>query len=448
MRALRHIALSLFSWSLAAAGCRHAPIIDDRPGDEVRAARALSRQGKADEALKRFALLLKSQPDNLAVHRGYVEAAYFAGQLQQTREHYQSLQASRPGIAGYGLALVEMAAGPGRMREALAHLEQARQIMPQEADIPFRIGLVYALNGELSPARREFEEALRLDPGRPGVRVALANVAFQLGDAAKAIELLRLVPSQRPSPEEAQKAAALTARIYDPFRDLPGDLAQEAQRVLDLLEQEAAGEALAAAEQFCIRHPELSVGWTLQGIARSRLDSNAEAIVALERALELAPQSPLALISLGDVYRRTERWQKARELYERALALDPFDRGALERLADLAELRQDDGLAERALDTLILLEGDNPEPRLRRALILVRAERLPEAIEAYQDVLRIRPDHIEAMIRLAGLEVAMAQREPATRSSRRERARRLLEEARRLAPENQAIAELLQKLEE
>lgn len=448
MRRALIIAVCLPLLVLSLSGCRHAPLVEDRPGDEVRTARALSRQGKAEEALRKFEGLLKTQPDNLAVHRGYVEAAYYAGRLNEARQRYSALIESRPGLAHYGLALVDMAAGPGHMQEALTHLAAARERMPQEADIPFRTGLVYALNGELSLARSEFEAAVRLEPERAGIRVALGNVLSQQGDDAGAIEMLRSVMAEQPTPEEAQKAAAITARIYDPFRPLSPELSQEAQRVFDLLEQEAVGEALAAAEQFCVRHPDLALAWTLQGIARSRLESNAEAIVALERALELSPRMPLALVSLGDVYRRTERWQKARELYERALSLDPFDRAALERLADLADLRQDDERAEQALAKLILLSADDVELRQRRALVLVRADRVPEALDAYQDILRIQPDHVEAMVRLASLEIVMAQREPATRKSRRERASRLLAQAQKLAPENRAIADLIQKLEE
>lgn len=448
MRRVIITAIWLPSLWLSSSGCRHAPLVEDRPGDEVRAARSLSRQGKAGEALQIFEGLLKAQPDNLAVHRGYVEAAYYAGRLDEARQRYTRMLQPSPGLAHYGLALVEMAAGPGRMQEALTHLSAARERMPKEADIPFRTGLMYALNGDLARARSEFESALGLDPERAGIRVALGNVLSQQGDDAGAIEMLRPVMAQQPTPEEAQKAAAITARIYDPFRALSSELSQEAQRVFDLLEQEAVGEALAAAEQFCVRHPDLALAWTLQGIARSRLESNAEAIVALERALELAPHMPLALVSLGDVYRRTERWQKARELYERALSLDPFDRAALERLADLADLRQDDERTEQALAKLILLSGEDMELRQRRALVLVRADRVPEALDAYRDILRIQPDHVEAMVRLASLEIVMAQREPATRKSRLERARRLLSQAQKLAPENQAIADLIQKLEE
>jgi Flp pilus assembly protein TadD len=55
----------------------------------------------------------------------------------------------------------------------------------------------------------------------------------------------------------------------------------------------------------------------------------------LEEALLLNPNNPYALLNMGVVYHETGRFEKAREMYERVIALQPGERANLSNVESL-----------------------------------------------------------------------------------------------------------------
>ncbi len=429
-------------------GCNHA-VIPDQPVDPLVAARSLTRAGRAGEACERFEEILAREPENLTAHRGLVEAAYFAGRLEAVSRRYRklSVQEGSEGLGHYGLGLCSVARGPGHMHAALSELERAAALLPKEADVPYRIGLVYLMNGENQKAQEAFDRAMQMDPERPDVRVALAGALVRLGNQQQAIEVMRKILRLSPAPEVARKARTLTSQVYDPLKGVSPELAQDLKKAVDLLQEDAVQRALLSVDKILKKNPQLSFAYSIKGLAHSRLDNHGEAIVSFERALKLRPDSPVALVGLGDVYARLEKWQPAREYYEKAIALDPFDLEAHKRMGDLALARGDHDRAASCYETVVLLDPLNLAHRHQLGLILVKAGRLQEALAAYQGILRQNDQDLESLVRLGSLHVALGQRDPAAREEHRRRARAYLEKARELNPDNRAVLEMLEGLE-
>lgn len=437
----------LFMVCILAAGCGHQAI-PDRPVDPLVAARNLTKAGRADEAYERFEEILKREPGNLTAHRGLVEAAYFAGRLEQVDRRYRKLSAEKglEGLGHYGLGLCAVARGPGHMQAALSGFEAAAAHLPDEADVPYRIGLVYLMNGESEKARESFDRALQLDPDRADVRVALAGALVRLGREQDAIETMRKILVLSPAPDVAKKARTLTAQVYDPLKGASPEVAQDLKKAVDLLQEDAVQQALLSVEKIIRKNPQLAFAHSIKGLAHSRLENHGEAIVSFERALELRPQSPVALVGLGDVYARLEKWRQAREYYEKAVGLDPFDLEAHKRMGEMALTRGDHDWAARCYGTLVLLDPRSLVHRHQLGLVLVKAGRLQEAVAAYEGILQQNADDLEALVRLSSLHLAQGEREPATRTEHRRRARGYLEKARELNPDNHAVLEMLEKL--
>jgi tetratricopeptide (TPR) repeat protein len=320
--------------------------------------------------------------------------------------------------------------------------------MPAEGDLPFRIGLVHTMNGQLAKAEQALRRAIELAPDRATFRVALGGCLVQQGRNQEAIDILRPILQQAPTADDMVKARAITDRMFDPLRGLDPETSQDLQRAMDALDQDAIQEALVLVEKLVLQRPELAFAHLLKGLAHSRMENNGEAIIALERSVELNPHSPTAWAAIGDVYLRTEKWAKARECYERALDLNPLDTQAIERLGEWAITRQDAERAVRAFSSLALLEPSRMEYRLRWAMALVQADRIPEALTVYQGILRLEKHNLVALMRAGSLVVVMAQRDTAAHQAHMDAARRYLEEAHRAAPENKAVQDMLDKLKE
>jgi len=431
------------------AGCQHKRS-STRPLDPLVEARRLTKSGQPVEAYERFEKILKEQPGNLTAHRGLVEAGYYAGRLDDVSKRYLELarRKSTAGLGHYGLGLVAVARGPGNMQTALTEFAKAEEHMPKEPDVPYRVGLIYLMDGNHPQAELVLKKAMQLDPDRAGIRVAYAGALVQMDRQKEAIEIMRRILVLAPTPEESRKARILSGKVFDPLRDTPREVAQDLRRVTDNLSRDTVQQALALCEKVAAAHPKVAFAHTLLGLAHSRLENNGQAIVCFERALELRPESPTALVGLGDVYARLEKWSEARQSYEKAIQLDPFDLEAHQRMGDLAKLRGEIDQAADAYGTLIMLDPDNLQFRHQRAQVLVAGDQAWQAVNDYEEILSREENNLEALVRLGNLYISLGQKDPARRPELFEKARDCLEQARELNPENQAVEDMLSKLEE
>jgi len=401
------------------------------------------------EAFDRFEEILESEPENLTAHRGLVEAAYYAGRLEEMAKRYESMAQSKgkQGLGAYGLGLIEVSRGAGRMQAALTQFEKAAALMSGEADVPYRIGLIYLMNGEHQKAISSIERAIALDQNRPAFFVALGGALAKIGKNKQALEVMSRILTLSPTAAEAIKARSIAARVYDPLRGTDPELALDLKKIVDYLEQEVVQQALIGIDKILRNNPEISFAHTLKGMAHSRLENDGEAVVAFEHALSLTPENPLALIGLGDVYARLENWSKARGYYEKALTLDPFDLEAYRRMADLARARGDHERIASSFATLVLLDPANVEFRRQYALSLFAVGQYEASASAYEAVLGIKPDDLETLVRLGSLYIALSERIANRREEFLDKARACLSAAHELSPENEAVLEMMSKID-
>lgn len=187
-------------------------------------------------------------------------------------------------------------------------------------------GVALASAGRLAEARVSYDQAVAVDPQLVAARVNRALVCLELDDAASAlIDLDAAIELGR------QDAAILAARAEA--------LARLGRR-LDAQREFAKAIALQP------NNAELRVA---RGTSRLGFDPEG-ARGDFERALELSPEEPRALLGLARLARETDL-DEARALLDRALARAPEFSDALQ-LRALVLASQGDRLAERDVDAL------------------------------------------------------------------------------------------------
>jgi tetratricopeptide (TPR) repeat protein len=182
--------------------------------------------------------------------------------------------------------------------------------------------------------------------------------------------------------------------------DLPTELADAPQRALEPLWQAFLKQFRAA-----LHLPDPAVA-ALVSEGRALLETAPErARALLERAVQLAPDEPLAQAALGDYFRVSGDVERARAQYQQALKHNSPDAhiglGLLAE-AERAWLRADDHYAD-ALTTL----GNNAS-----ALAALRQFNRPQSGNLYlQAVRRLRPSDAEAALRAADSALALGVRD-------------------------------------
>ena len=247
------------------------------------------------------------------------------------------------------------------------------------------------------------------------------------GDIPTAEDALRIAIEL--DPKDSMSLSALAAVYRDSNRyELLAHMLGEMSRTL------ASGEGRASAAR---EHAELLA---------NRLGDPAGARAALERVIAERPSDSEALLSLARLYDADEQWEKSIDLMQRAVVLPAVAARKAELWSEIGQRQERRGNREAALDALAKAakaaprRGDDPGNSLTRevrreqariyreagrfdkALQIVRAElksdpeparrvqlkceeaqllatldRMPEAVNAYLEVLTIEPQHTEAL---------------------------------------------------
>jgi len=141
-------------------------------------------------------------------------------------------------------------------------------------------------------------------------------------------------------------SGSLTASNAAP--NLSPDVQRAFEASLRALQQGRSAEAERGFLALTKSHPELGGPHANLGIIYRRADKLAQAVSELEFAVRDNPLQPLYWNQLGIAYRQQGQFAKAREAYERAIALDPNYATANLNLGILFDLYLWDG--KRALE--------------------------------------------------------------------------------------------------
>ena len=231
-------------------------------------------------------------------------------------------------------------------------------------------------------------------------------------------------------------------RVANPLNDL----LDEARKEIDAQNYQAAIEplqkVLAEKDDFAYAHFELGYAYTaLEKTKEARAEYEralqldpkmaeaalnlgilllneepAAAVRPLEKAVELLPAESRPRVLLGLAYEKSGESEPAARAYLGALALDPKDGETSMRLARLYARQNRPAEAEGRFRAV--LESD---PQSQAALLglaeSLELEKKPEALEAYRNYLKRRPDDVAAREHLVHLLIASEKYEEALAES-------------------------------
>ncbi len=354
----------------------------------------------------------------------------------------------------------------GRLPEAIAALEHARQLEPDNLPGLLRLGKAYLEHGDPDTARRLFERALELEPGSAPALDGLGRAAAASGDPAAAAGYFERVLKQQPFATSVHHALGLAYRKLGRLAEARTHLEQGGDSgvqivdplLVSLLElgksseiyRLLAGQAMDSErwDQAAALYPKALEIDPTDFMSHKALAFALEKLGDLDGALEQRHEA-LSVATTGDqeqdrsehaeIYRVMGgievlhgREAAAREHFQKSLELDPERLDARLKLANaLARTsRFEDALGH--YDFILERQPENPSVLVKRATALVNLRRPAEALAAFDQAVAASPDdpnvrlrYAEALDHLGEHASAAAQRDTARGDS--------LEEAERLA---------------
>lgn len=169
-----------------------------------------------------------------------------------------------------------------------------------------------------------------------------------------------------------------------------------------------------------------------------KLRRNGEAVIALNRALELRPDLAEAMLELGQIGMAEGKASEALAWYEKAEKLRPDDAKVHIQMAHLMAAKGDSKAAFDRLKRAVELKPSSWEARYLYGVELASQDRLAEAQRQFEAAVTLRPDHVLAHLNL-GVSLA--------KQGRLAEAKRQFDETIRLDPQNAQAREFLDKLD-
>ncbi|MBX9795619.1 tetratricopeptide repeat protein [Sphingomonas sp.] len=333
------------------------------------------------------AALMKTPGDGLGRRYALEAAALIDIARGRSEAGLAVLRAQSPGGQGFDLRLAAARLLVAQGKRTAADELVGSDVAGAGSDAaPAKLGLSFGLARLMARLAEDLEAAragplgvvvaraaLMVEPGNDPARLLLAQTLGAQGAFAPALAALDRVAGDGPYAAEAR------ARRIDLLDDAgrldealaiamaaaggaQGD-AEDAQRLGDLLAKAGREGEAADAYARAITRAGRAASWALylqQGGALERAGRWREAEPLLERAVELAPDQPIALNYLG--YARLEHggdMRAARAMLERAVALKPDSPSILDSLAWAYFLGGDAARALPLMERAAMASPDN-----------------------------------------------------------------------------------------
>jgi tetratricopeptide (TPR) repeat protein len=282
------------------------------------------------------------------------------GKAQEAERRFRQALAARPAFPEARQHLARLYLDQQRENEALSELRKAAQAEPLERDLGLTLAGAELKEGRPEAAARLFESvAVHHD----SVQALLQLARLQSGrkDARGALESLQRAAALAPNAEEV--------------------LSAQAQLSLGLRAPVPAIVALEPLTRMC---PTVAQYQYLLGVALMQAGDVPAAVEPLQQADRLEPNRVLTLVALGLALNARKLYAEAKPYAQHALELEPDNPEAAAALAEaehgLGELEAAEGHAQRALARV----ADHATANLVLGLVRMAQGRYAEARDSFE----------------------------------------------------------------
>jgi Flp pilus assembly protein TadD len=320
------------------------------------------------------------------------------GAVTQYREYLKLNGDSVMARSNLGAALSRL----GRYEEAIVEYDLALKKEPGNLPVQVNLALAYYKTAQIKTAAEQLAKVVAKQPSNRQAVLLLADCDLQLGEDKKVIELL--APLEKESPDDKSLIYLLgTAYIRDKqpergqvlvnriLRD--GDSA-EARLLLGTTKMNAQefAEALVDLQKAVELNPKLPDVYSYYGLALLATGDMNGAAEAFRKELESNPNDFVSNLQLGVVLKQDQQYDRARSYFDRALRVRPGDPGVRYQFATLDLMT---GSVDKARVELEELIKDSPhfvEAHVSLATVYYRLKRKADGDRERELVLKLNAE--------------------------------------------------------
>jgi tetratricopeptide (TPR) repeat protein len=306
-----------------------AAIAYSRKGD------LLIQAGREDDALATYRQAFEAGLELPMFHRKMGMVLERLNRLEEALEQYREARAGAPHDKPTRYLLTSVLLRLGRLDEAEESLKTLLSDFPGDTEAQYQLAGLNLVRGRVEEAEKLVREALEADPGAARGKALLAEIRYRQGRFAEAERLASEVLQAEPGSAETRLLMAHAMAQQGDYRDAISEvralLAADPENIryryiLSGLHQQRGDQEAAEGELLVIlgRNPDhapanndLGYLWADRGVNLDRAERMIRA------ALEVDPERPAYLDSLGWVLYKRQRFEAAVEVLGRATDMAP-----------------------------------------------------------------------------------------------------------------------------
>lgn len=364
---------------------------------------------------------LDKNPDNAAVHfqLGYAYTAL--GKSDDAEAEYRSAIELDPkmGPAYLNLGLTLLDSDP---EEAVSSLQQASELMPNQPQPKYALGMAFAHAGKDDAAIEQFHNALKLDERNFSAQFELARTllhASKFSEAEtefhKALDLqpnsaaahLGLAQTLLAEKKSSDAATELERYLQTNPKDVDGRI-EFASILIDLGKNE---EALAELDRAAAIRPETASTLKMRSLVQFRLNNYDAALAALKQVETTSPNDPDVHARIGHLLLEKKDYPGAAKELAIAYRADPSQTEVLRDLLASNYLGGNYPAALELLDLLAKRETLSNGSWFVRASCYDKLGKTQEALDAYRKFLELNAGQSNDQYFIAASRVRTLERE-------------------------------------
>jgi tetratricopeptide (TPR) repeat protein len=411
------------------------------------------RSELANKAIEEYRAAIDADPTSAYLTSGLAELYAKTGRIRDAvveaqdiiKKNPNNLEARRLLGRIYLRSLGDMQAGSGSesvLKLAIEQYEQIIRLQPDSMDDHLLLGRLYRLNNDLQKAESEFKTAVKLQPDSEEAVTTLAYLYNELGDTARATQVLSSVPNAERSAKlysalgytyEQQKQYKNAVEAYrhaieldrdnlDAIRGLAQNLLNDGQADAALEQYKVIADANPEDAQTYVRIAEI---YRKQGKFDLALDN-------LKKAGSMVQDSVEVPYNIASIYQAQGRYDEAipimRDLLKKSEKSDgKYSNGErsnravfLERLGTIYRDQGNNQAANEIFRQIIALGGDENIERGYQQIIDTwrEAKEWQKATDAAKEAVQKLPGSRDLKLVLASQQADMGEADKALKDVR------------------------------
>jgi tetratricopeptide (TPR) repeat protein len=411
------------------------------------------RSELATKAIEEYRAAIDADPTSAYLTSGLAELYAKTGRIRDAvveaqdiiKHNPNNLEARRLLGRIYLRSLGDMQAGSGSesvLKLAIDQYEQIIRLQPDGMDDHLLLGRLYRLNNDLQKAENEFKTAVKLQPGSEEAVTTLAYLYNELGDTARATQVLSSVPNAERSAKlysalgytyEQQKQYKNAVEAYrhaieldrdnlDAIRGLAQNLLNDGQADAALEQYKVIADANPEDAQTYVRIAEI---YRKQGKFDVALDN-------LKKAESMVQDSVEVPYNIAAIYQAQGRYDEAipimRDLLKKSEKPDgKYSNGEksnravfLERLGTIYRDQGNNQAANETFRQIVALGGDENIERGYQQIIDTwrEAKEWQKATDAAKEAVQKLPGSRDLKLVLASQQADMGEADKALKDVR------------------------------